>query len=192
LLTLTVVDPRANPNAAGRLLAGAVLSLLLAGPGQTAPLPPAAASAGSESGREFVMPERPPIPSEVLVNGEAPADTDTPPTPPGPRIFVRRLALAGVEDRLENGIRIADLQALVDSLLEARLAAADLPSSGELSETALKQELQRLIDNMQKPEAGSEPITPEALQQLIDKLRSEQQKAGLEIGELRDITVATA
>ena len=192
MLTLTVVDPRANPNAAGRLLAGAVLSLLLAGPGQTAPLPPAAASAGSESGREFVMPERPPIPSEVLVNGEAPADTDTPPTPPGPRIFVRRLALAGVEDRLENGIRIADLQALVDSLLEARLAAADLPSSGELSETALKQELQRLIDNMQKPGAGSEPITPEALQQLIDKLRSEQQKAGLEIGELQGIAAEVA
>ncbi len=173
------------------LLTGAVLSLLFAGRGLAAPLPDAAATGGNESGREFVMPERPPLPTEVLVNGEVPLDARLS-VPQGPRIFVRRLALLGVEERPENGIRVADLQALVDRLLKERLAAAATAPAAVLSETALQQELQRLIDNMQQPEVGSEPITPEALQQLIDKLRLEQQQAGLGIDELQGIAAEVA
>ena len=174
------------------LLTGTALSLLFAGQGLAAPLPDAAATGGNESGREFVMPERPPLPTEVLINGEeAPLDAPLS-VPQGPRIFVRRLALLGVEERPESGIRVADLQALVDRLLQERLAAADTAPAAALSETALQQELQRLIDNVQRPDAGGEPITPEALQQLIDKLRLEQRQAGLGIDELQGIAAEVA
>ncbi len=173
------------------LLTGAALSLLFAGQGLAAPLPDAAATGGNESGREFVMPERPPLPTEVLVDREVPLDAPLS-VPQGPRIFVRRLVLLGVEERPESGIHVADLQALVDRLLRERLAAAATVPAAALPETALQQELQRLIDNMQRPEAGSEPITPEALQQLIDKLRSEQQQAGLSIDELQGIAAEVA
>ncbi|HHH47457.1 MAG TPA: hypothetical protein ENK51_01000, partial [Gammaproteobacteria bacterium] len=161
------------------------MSSLLAG--QALAAPPQAAVAGSESGREFVMPERPPLPPEVLVGDEKPAAPA--PGPQGPRIFVRRIELAGVRDRPENGIRVAGLQALVDRLLAERLAA---DVSAAPPETALQQELQRLIDNLQQPAADSEPITPEALQGLIDKLRSEQQQAGLGIDELQGIAAEVA
>ncbi len=182
-----------EPRVVALRAAAAVLCLLVFAPGLAAPLPPAAASGGNTSGREFEMPKRPPIPAEVLVDGEAPAATDSaPPTPQGPRIFVRRLELAGVEERPENGIRVADLQALVDRLLAERLAAAGVAPDAEASEAALKQELQRLIDNMQKPQADSEPITPEALQRFIDKLRVEQQQAELGIDELQGIAAEVA
>ncbi len=176
-----------------RLLAGIVLSLLFAGQGLAAPLPDAAAIGGNESGREFVMPERPPLPTEVLVNGEAPPATDaSSPVPQGSKIFVRRLKLLGVEERPGSGIHVADLQALVDRLLKERLAVVDTAPTVELSETALQQELQRLIDNLQEPEMDSVPITPEALQQLVDKLRSEQEQAGLGIDELQGIAAEVA
>ena len=149
---------------------------------------------GREYGHEFVMPKRPPIPREVLVDEAAQAETSALAVRSGPRIFVRRLQLEGVVDRPEDGIRTAEVQAFVTRLLEERLARAaqaEVDAQG-LSEAALKAELQRLIKNMASRQEEDGAVTPEALQRLVGKLRSERQQASLGIEELQEIAAQVA
>ena len=176
------------------LLPGAVL-LLLSGAIQAAPLSQSASPGGSEYGREFVMPKRPPLPPEVLQQDDAPESTPASPAPGGQRIPVTGIVLAGVLDRPENDLRAADVQALVDRLLAERLAISASPAAaGEegLSGEALQHELQQLKQRLEQPATGDEAVTPEALQQLIDKLQREQSQAGLNIEELQGIAAEVA
>ncbi len=176
--------------------------LLGMGTGVAADLSGASAPGGSEYGREFVMPKRPPLPPEV-VKQEAAAESSPQSTKAGAgqagaRILVNHIRLEGVVDRPENDLRAVDVQAQVDRLLSERLAAnskavAPAETSGEqLSREELQQELLRLVQRMEKPVEGDEQVTPEALQKLIDKLQTEQDQAGLSIEELQGIAAEVA
>lgn len=166
-----------------------------------AALPDATAPGGNQYGREFVMPKRPPIPQEVLVPEEAEAvespaaDTAQPARSSGSaQIIVKQLLLEGAVDRPDADVFVADVQALLDRLLsERRTIETGLPAEDQgLSGDQLQTELRRLKQRLESPQAGAEPITPDAVQSLIDKLQTDQAQAGLSIEELQGIAAEVA
>lgn len=187
---LTAADsrPRGTGEAVSRRAAWVVLLCAFA----WTPAPRAQIPAGALPGGALpVPPTSPPAPP-------SPADLEPFPVPPaverpldpaiGERLFVEKFVLRGAADHPEQGIRVEDLEGLVESLREQHLGLVDVDENGftELERERISNVMRDLIDR-DDPEKDMA-----AFRNLLQGLRDQRFRrlAGMTIGQIQEVAAA--
>ncbi len=170
-------------------LAGALtVCVALWVPALSAQLLPGAATPG---GALPVPPTSPPQPP-------GPADLEPFPVPPaverpldsgiGERLFVERFVLQGAGDHPKEGIRLIDLEDLVESLRREHLGLVDVDDNGftEAERQRISDVVRALVDAKDPDKGAAE------LQDLIAGLREQRfrRRAGMTIGQIQEVAAA--
>jgi hemolysin activation/secretion protein len=127
-----------------------------------------------------------------------PADLEPFPVPPavdrpldsavGERLFVAKFVLKGVEDHPQEGIRIVDLEDLVESLRREYLGLVDVDDNG-----FTRAERERISDVVRGLMDAKDPDAHMAeLDELLEGLREQRFRrlAGMTIGQIQEVAVA--
>lgn len=120
-----------------------------------------------------------PVPPAV----ERPLDADV-----GERVFVARFVLEGAKDHPKEGIRLADLEELVESLRREYLGLVDVDENGftEAERERISDVVRGLVDAKDPDKNMAE------LEALIEGLRAQRFRrlAGMTIGQIQEVAAA--
>ena len=153
--------------------------------GQT--LPPAATPGGAL-----------PVPPTSEPGPPGPGELEPFPVPPaierpldpeaGDRLFVSRFELRGAQDHPEQGIRVAELEDLVEDLRREKLGLVDVDENGftEAERRQMSGVMRRLMESKDPARTLAEVET------LLEGLRDERyrRRAGMTIGQIQEIAAA--
>ncbi len=120
-----------------------------------------------------------PVPPAV----ERPVDSTV-----GERLFVGKFVLEGAEDHPEEGIRVADLEDLVESLRREHLGLVDVDDNG-----FTESERDRISDVVRGLVDAEDPAAHMAeLEELVEGLREQRFRrlAGMTIGQIQEVAAA--
>jgi hemolysin activation/secretion protein len=139
-----------------------------------------------------------PVPPTSLPRPPDPADLEPFPVPPaierpldpsiGERLYVAKFVLKGAEDHPQAGIRIADLEDLVESLRREHLGLVDVDDNG-----FTESERQRISDVVRGLVDAENPEKHLAeLEDLVQGLREQRFRrlAGMTIGQIQEVAAA--
>ncbi|MDX1432255.1 MAG: ShlB/FhaC/HecB family hemolysin secretion/activation protein [Gammaproteobacteria bacterium] len=139
-----------------------------------------------------------PVPPVSTPQPPSEADLEPFPVPPaverpldpqaGERLYVARFELVGAEDHPEQGLRIAELEDLVESLRREHLGLTDVDDNGftEAERARISEVMRGLVDS-DNPDKDMA-----ALEELVESLRSQRYRrlAGMTIGQIQEVAAA--
>ncbi len=151
-----------------------------------------------------------PLPGGATPGGALPVPPTSPPAPPGPadlepfpvppaverpldaetgeRLFVARFVLQGAVDHPREGVRLADLEDLVEDLRREHLGLVDVDDNGFTA--AERERISDVVRGLVDAEDADRDTA--ALEALIQGLRQQRYRrlAGMTIGQIQEVAAA--